>query len=144
MKTVWKAQARRKDVAAEMPLSRNRLRSEPQEVNTASGAVAMRRSGVAGRSVCAGRMPTLRWAQIHEREQVLYSCPFGSIRGFLIHCNVELPTSRLSLSLSSSWPSVQIDSRSNQRQSPIPQSTNSSAHPRARPRRSLALPGRLC
>ena len=47
-----------------MPLSRRQLRSEPEEVNVASGVVAMRRSGVAARGVCAGRMPTLRCAQI--------------------------------------------------------------------------------
>jgi hypothetical protein len=40
------------------------LRSEPEEENVASGVVAMGRSGVAVRSVCAGRMPTLRCAQI--------------------------------------------------------------------------------
>jgi hypothetical protein len=39
------------------------LRSEPEEVNVASGVVAIGRSGVAGRGVCAGRMPTLRCAQ---------------------------------------------------------------------------------
>jgi hypothetical protein len=40
------------------------LRSEPEEVNVASSVVAMGRSGVAGRRVCAGRMPTLPCAQI--------------------------------------------------------------------------------
>ena len=50
--------------AAEMPLLRSQLRTEPEEVNVASGAVAMGRSGMAGRNVCAGRMPTLRCAQI--------------------------------------------------------------------------------
>jgi hypothetical protein len=47
-----------------MPLLRSQLRTEPEEVNVASGAVAMGRSGMAGRNVCAGRMPTLRCAQI--------------------------------------------------------------------------------
>jgi hypothetical protein len=47
-----------------LPLLRGQLRSEPEEVNVASGVVAMRHSGVAGHSVCAGRMPTLRCPQI--------------------------------------------------------------------------------
>ena len=47
-----------------MPLLRGQLRREPEEVKMASGVVATRRWGVAGRSVCAGRMPTLRRAQI--------------------------------------------------------------------------------
>jgi hypothetical protein len=55
------------DAVAEMPLLRRQLRSEPEEVNVAGGVVAMGRSGVAARGVCAGRMPgrmpTLRCAQ---------------------------------------------------------------------------------
>jgi hypothetical protein len=36
------------DAVAEMPLVRSHLGSEPEEVNVASGVVAMGRSGVAG------------------------------------------------------------------------------------------------
>ncbi len=52
------------------------LRSESEEVNVASGVVAMGRSGVAGRSVCAGRMPTLRCAQnFHSCSASFYGRP---------------------------------------------------------------------
>ena len=47
-----------------MALLRGQLGREAEEVKVASGVVAMRRWGVAGRSVCAGRMPTLRCAQL--------------------------------------------------------------------------------
>jgi len=57
------------DVAAEMPLLRRQPPSEPE--NVARVVAAIRRSGVAGRSVCAGRMPTLRCAQISIDSQHL-------------------------------------------------------------------------
>jgi hypothetical protein len=56
-------------LAAGMPLLRGQLHREPEEVKVASGLVAMRRWGLAGRSVCAGRMPTLRCAQISINAQ---------------------------------------------------------------------------
>ena len=49
----------RNGCSCEMPLLRRSAShgARPEEVNVASGAVAMRCSIVAGRSVCAGRMP---------------------------------------------------------------------------------------
>jgi len=63
------AHARRVDAQQRMQLPKCRscagsFGSEPGEVQVASGVVAMRGSAVAARSVCAGRMPTLRCAQI--------------------------------------------------------------------------------
>jgi predicted nucleic acid-binding protein len=55
------------DVAAKMLLLRRQLRSEPEEVNVASGVVAMRRSGLAGSSVVQAEC--LRYLRRHADQQ---------------------------------------------------------------------------
>jgi hypothetical protein len=76
------------DVAPEIPLLRRRLCSEPEEVYVASGVVAMRRSGVAGRSVYAGRMPTLRCALISNDAQ--HHLTVDLRLGFAFPCSGDL------------------------------------------------------